>query len=111
MIRVAPFVLVLSVALSNFAAVAAAAPPGLYHSPDDDGVSAVVPAAQSVTLHLYLDVGSVSSTADACHEGDGDELCGPQIDLTGGDFVFGELGPTKTGPSQGERSTWRWATS
>ena len=103
--------------------------PGLYHSPNDDGVSGgvpgFVPAGQTVTLHLYLDVGSVASTADACYQGDGDELCGylirlsasglnlqsftpadpdilfnlasPQIDLSGGDFEFGELGPTKLG--------------
>ncbi len=108
---------------------ATATPPALYHSPNDDGVSggvpAFVPEGQTVTLHLYLGVGSVASTADPCFQGDGDELCGyqlrltgsgvnlqsftgadpdilsnlvsPQIDLTGGDFEFGELGPTKLG--------------
>ena len=106
-----------------------AAPPALYHSPGDDGVSGGVPAfvdaGSGVTLYLYLDVGAAASTADPCFQGDGDELCGHrlrltttdieiqsftttdpdlvvnlsvgQLDLTGGDFQVGELGPTKLG--------------
>jgi hypothetical protein len=115
--------------LASGAAPASALPPDVYHSPNDDGVSggipATVPPGQPVTLHLYLGVGPVVSTALPCQEGDGDEVCGylvrlagsgvalqsftpadpdivfnlasPQIDLTGGDFQQGELGPTKLG--------------
>lgn len=118
-----------ALALLVFASSAAGSPPVLYHSPLDDGanggVPATIPAATPATLHLYLDGGSNPSTADACLAGDGDELCGyllrltgsgmnlelftpadpdilfnlsgNQLDLTGGDFEFGELGPTKLG--------------
>jgi len=115
--------------LSLFAVPVAAAPPPLYHSPNDDGVSggipATVPPGQAVTLHLYLGVGTTASTQDACDQGDGEELCGHRatlegtgvnlqsftpadpdilfnltanrIDLIGGDFQVGDLGPTKLG--------------
>jgi hypothetical protein len=121
--------LVIAVALGLAPVPAPAAPPPLYHSPGDDGVSggvpAFVPAGQTVTLHLYLGVGALASAADPCHQGDGDELCGyrlrltgsgvalqgftpadpdilwnlavDQLDLTGGDFQTGDLGPTKLG--------------
>lgn len=111
------------------APAAFAAPPALYHSPGDDGVSggipASVPAGSPATLHLYLDIGSTPSAADPCWQGDGDEICGyrlrlngsgldlqafapanadllfnlgpGQLDLIGGDFQSGNLGPTKLG--------------
>jgi hypothetical protein len=103
--------------------------PVLYHSPNDDGVSggvpATLPAAPGVTLHLYLGVGTTASSGDPCFQGDGDELCGhrlrltgtglefqsftpadpdlvfklgpDELQVTGGDYQSGELGPTKLG--------------
>jgi hypothetical protein len=111
------------------AAPAWAVAPSVYHSPADDGVSAgipaTIPAAPGMTLHLYLDVGTTASSADPCFQGDGDELCGHRLHLTGtglefqeftpadpdlvfkltldefqvtgGDYQTGELGPTKLG--------------
>lgn len=138
--RVIAAALVCSLAPALLSATpSSAAPPPLYHSPADDGASGgtpfVIPAGQPVTLHLYLGVGASASTADPCHQGDGDEVCGyrlrlvgsgidlqsftpaepdllynlssGQLDLTGGDFQTGELGPTKLGdlliegPSEG----------
>ena len=71
-----------------FASPAAAAPPVLYHSPADDGVNAgvpvVVPGGASVTLHLYVDGGSVASPAgQECYTGPSDELCGWDFALVG----------------------------
>ncbi|MEM9176428.1 MAG: FG-GAP-like repeat-containing protein [Myxococcota bacterium] len=115
--------------LLSIAATASAAPPLLYHSPADDGafgtVPAQVPFGQPVTLHLYLDPGTVSSAAQPCLGGEGHEVCGflvkllgagmalesftpadadtlfnlssPDLAFTGGDFVDGDLGPTKLG--------------
>lgn len=118
-----------TVLLVGTAGTVAATPPSLYHSPSDDGVSGGIPASvpfgESVTVHLYLGIGSNPSTGDPCHQGDGDEFCGfrlglvgsgvnlqsftpaeadtlysltpGRIDLTGGNFQAGDLGPTKLG--------------
>ncbi len=89
------------------------------------GVPATVPSGGPVTLHLYLDAGGVASTVDPCWQGDGDETCGyrmrllgtgvtvqsftpvpasvqynlvgNQLDFIGGEYEFGDLGPTKIG--------------
>ena len=128
--RVWPLVSLFMLSLPLLAATSASAtPPVLYHSPGDDGVSGGVPAyvgvGAGVTLHLYLGVGATASTADPCFQGDGDELCGHRLRLTGsgvefqtftpadpdlifkvdldeflltgGDFQTGELGPTRLG--------------
>ncbi len=125
---------VLALSLATLAGVgmpraSGAAAPDLFHSPNDDGASvgipAIVPSGQSVTLHLYLGVGATASSADPCFMGDGDELCGyrlrltgsgvnlqsftpsdpdtlfnqggSQIELIGSSFQVGQLGPTKLG--------------
>ncbi len=76
---------------------AGAAPPAVYHSPNDDGISggmpAVVAPGTGVSLHLYLGVGSTPSTADPCRQGDGDELCGHRVQLTGSDVAFQSFTP------------------
>jgi hypothetical protein len=89
------------------------------------GIPATVAAGAPVALHLYLGVGATVSTSDPCFQGDGDELCGyllrligsgvalvsftpadadtlynlasGQIDITGGDFQTGDVGPIKVG--------------
>jgi hypothetical protein len=89
------------------------------------GLPAPVPADVPVTLHLYLGVGATASTALPCQAGDGDEICGYQLriqgsgaalqsfvpadpdllfrlapaelELIGGEYQTGELGPTKLG--------------
>ncbi len=65
---------------------AAAAGPELYHSPNDDGVSGRVPAIVPA------------------------KLASPRIDLTGGDFQTGQLGPihvrAKLRASVGFTSRW-----
>jgi hypothetical protein len=124
-----PMLMLLSSVSLLWTAPVWAVPPALYHSPGDDGVSGGVPATVAagtgVSLHLYLGVGTTASTADPCFQGDGDELCGHRLRLTGtglefqtfspadpdlvfkvgpdeflvtgGDFETGELGPTKLG--------------
>ena len=89
------------------------------------GIPASVAPGAPATLHLYLDPGSLPSNGDPCFQGDGDEICGyrirmvgsgmtlqafspadpdalynlsgTQVDVTGGDFQEGELGPFKLG--------------
>lgn len=66
------------------ASAASGAPPQLFHSPGDDGLSqaiyGVVPNVP-FTLHLYLDSGAMASSSGPCESGLGDELCGFRIEL------------------------------
>ncbi len=66
---------------------ARAEPLRLYHSPADDGSAPAGPVAIAagtpVTLHLYVDGGSVASSVDPCERGDGDEVCGWDVALAG----------------------------
>lgn len=122
---ISPFLLAAALAMP-----ASGLPPVVYHSPNDDGanpgIPVDVPAGASVTLHLYIDGGSLaSSPGEKCYTGPNDELCGWDLSLAGtgsvaftsftpngdveyglsgnqlrcngGDPFVGTLGPTKIG--------------
>jgi len=57
----------------------------VYHSPKDDGLpGSVVPTGGVQTLYLYLDGGpSASAPGSACDVGNGDEVCGFDLEITG----------------------------
>jgi hypothetical protein len=60
----------------------------VYYSPNDDGQPAggapTIPAGGTQDVALYLDGGAASSApSSACHDGDGDEVCGFVVTLTG----------------------------
>jgi hypothetical protein len=58
----------------------------VYHSPDDDGLqgSGEIPAGGMQPVYLYIDGGAVASEADSvCNDGQGDEVCGYELELTG----------------------------
>jgi len=60
----------------------------IYHSPGDDGVPAAgqasVPEGGVQSVYLYVDGGGVSSTGGtACDTGQGDEICGYEVLLSG----------------------------
>ena len=67
----------------------------VYHSPNDDGAPGptLVPPSGTQSVYLYVDGGAVASAGGtACDEGQGDEVCGfdleitPQFGLTFGAF-------------------------
>ena len=66
----------------------------VYHSPNDDGLpgSAEIPAGGMQPVYLYIDGGAVASeVGSACNDGQGDEVCGYDLELTGLDgltFLF-----------------------
>lgn len=74
-------------ALSLLALPASAAPPVVYHSPNDDGVNpggpVQVPSLVQTTIHLYIDGGSTASPSDPCFQGTGDEVCAWNLTLAG----------------------------
>ncbi len=58
-----------------------AAPPTIFHSPNDDGISggspAVIEPGTSQVVHLYLQGGvNATSIGEACNDGNGEEVCG-----------------------------------
>jgi hypothetical protein len=60
----------------------------VYHSPGDDGVpapgEASVPEGGVQSVYLYIDGGAaVSGAGTACDTGQGDEICGYELVLTG----------------------------
>lgn len=58
----------------------------VYHSPDDDGLpgSTEIPAGGMQPVYLYIDAGAVASeTGSACNDGQGDEVCGYDLEVTG----------------------------
>ena len=58
----------------------------IFHSPNDDGLPGApqVPTGGVQSVFLYIDGGAVTTTTgDACHDGDGDEVCGFDLELTG----------------------------
>jgi hypothetical protein len=60
----------------------------VYYSASDDGLSGsnVVPSGGLRSIYLYIDGGSAASAAgEACHVGQGDEVCGYDLELTGVD--------------------------
>lgn len=78
--------------LGLLVAAALATPSGavteVYHSPGDDGVSpgpgAEISVGAGQTLFVYISGGpSPTSSGERCHDGDGDELCGYELVLTG----------------------------
>lgn len=57
----------------------------VYHSPNDDGLpgSTQIPAGGAQPVYLYIDGGPVSSAVgSACNDGQGDEVCGYDLELT-----------------------------
>jgi hypothetical protein len=57
----------------------------VYHSPNDDGLpgSTEVPAGGVQSVYLYIDGGAVASgVGSACNDGQGDEVCGYDLELT-----------------------------
>jgi hypothetical protein len=58
----------------------------VYFSPNDDGFSGSNPIPDSglQSVYLYIDGGPTPSAGgSACYEGEGDELCGYDVELTG----------------------------
>ena len=58
----------------------------VYHSPNDDGVpgSGQIPAGGMQPVYLYVDGGAVASgVGSACNDGQGDEVCGYDLEVTG----------------------------
>ena len=58
----------------------------VYSSPTDDGLpgSTQIPEIGVQSVYLYIDGGpSASSTGSACHDGQGDEVCGYNLELSG----------------------------
>lgn len=58
----------------------------VYSSPADDGLpgSTQIPEIGVQSVYLYIDGGpSASSTGSACHDGEGDEVCGYNLELSG----------------------------
>lgn len=89
---------VLGPSLALAIATSAAAAPGVFHSPDDDGLPGVqtpslTPGAH--TLHLYIEGGATESSADPCFEGDGSELCGWLLEVgVSGEVVLDSFAPS-----------------
>jgi hypothetical protein len=57
----------------------------LFHSPSDDGIPGApeVPTGGVQSVFLYLDGGAVGTAAgETCNDGDGDEICGFDLELT-----------------------------
>jgi hypothetical protein len=68
-------------AAAILAGQAMAAPPTIFHSPNDDGISGgspgVIEPGVSQMVHLYLQGGvNATSIGEACNDGDGEEVCG-----------------------------------
>jgi hypothetical protein len=58
----------------------------VYHSPNDDGLtgSTQIPAGGMQPVYLYIDGGAVASgVGSACNDGQGDEVCGYDLEVTG----------------------------
>ena len=58
----------------------------VYFSPNDDGFSGSnsIPGSGLQSVYLYIDGGPTPSTGgSACYEGEGDEVCGYDVELTG----------------------------
>jgi hypothetical protein len=58
-----------------------AAPPTIFHSPNNDGISGgspgVIEPGTSQMVHLYLQGGvNATSIGEACNDGNGEEVCG-----------------------------------
>ena len=76
---VASTAIVLATAI--LAGQALAAPPTIFHSPNDDGIfvgsPAVIEPGTSQVVHLYLQGGvNATSFGEACNDGNGEEVCG-----------------------------------
>lgn len=72
------------VCLVGFAGPALAAT--VYHSPNDDGLpgSTEIPSGGLQSIYLYIDGGPTASALDtACNDGQGDEVCGFDVEVTG----------------------------
>lgn len=75
-------------ALAIVAAGLPAAAAQLFHSPGDDGQPPFGPGTIAEggvrSIFLYIDDGAMASApGSACHDGQGDEICGYQVTLTG----------------------------
>ena len=57
----------------------------VYHSPNDDGLpgSTQIPSGGVQSVYLYIDGGPSASAGNACDEGQGDEVCGYDFEVTG----------------------------
>ncbi len=57
----------------------------VYHSPNDDGVpgSTQIPSGGVQSVYLYIDGGPGASAGNACNDGQGDEVCGFDLEVTG----------------------------
>ena len=57
----------------------------VYHSPNDDGLpgSTQIPSGGVQSVYLYIDGGLSASAGNACNEGQGDEVCGYDLEVTG----------------------------
>ncbi len=57
----------------------------VYHSPNDDGLpgSTQIPSGGVQSVYLYIDGGPSASAGNACNEGQGDEVCGYDLEVTG----------------------------
>jgi hypothetical protein len=77
-------------------AVPALAATSVFHSPNDDGLpgSTQIATGGVQPVYLYIERGSVASAAGrACHDGQGDELCGYDLEVTGLGLTLSSFNP------------------
>ena len=76
--------LLLSCVCLGWLAGPALAVTSVYYSPNDDGLpgSTQLPPGPVHSVYLYIDGGPSASAGNACDEGQGDEVCGYDLEVT-----------------------------